>query len=306
MTRRSPARRPGWTLIELLVVMAVIAVLTGLLLPAVQKVRAAAARMSCQNNLKQIALACHNYHDANGRLPENSQRWDFGSHASAQLANTSWSWLARVLPYVEESNLHQAGGIPTTTLGASGVIDKPVRVYFCPADDAQTAGTSTATGNLDGVAVALTNYKGVSGGNWAWGAYPHTGPSGNPNGLDAGDGVFYRGDATRRLAIQHIADGASNTLMIGEDLPAKNTHCSWPYANHATGTAAIPLNVRQPDGTEYASNDWTNVYSFRSRHSGGGNFAKADGSVAFVRDTLPLDVYRAMATISGGEAVYSD
>jgi prepilin-type processing-associated H-X9-DG protein len=100
-----------------------------------------------------------------------------------------------------------------------------------------------------------------------------------------------------------ITDGTSNTFMIGEDVPSKNRWCSWPYANNAVGTCAIAPNARRPGGGEYDPGDWQNVYSFRSRHSGGLQFAYADGSVHFVSNSIDLSVYRAMATIRGGEVV---
>src|SRR5262249_52762857 len=113
-SHQSTNYRPAFTLIELLVVIAIIAVLIGLLLPAVQKVREAAARASCQNNLKQIALACHNYHDANGTLPYNTQR-EGGWNWNYQRNWRSWSFLARLLPYVEQSPLLDRLQIRITT-----------------------------------------------------------------------------------------------------------------------------------------------------------------------------------------------
>ena len=88
---------------------------------------------------------------------------------------------------------------------------------------------------------------------------------------------------------------------LHRDLPAKNHWCSWPYANNATGTCAIPPNVLKPDGTEYSPANWQNVYSFRSNHPGGLQFAFADGSVHFIQNEIDLGTYRAMATINGGE-----
>src|SRR5262249_38805010 len=129
------------------------------------------------------------------------------------------------------------------------------------------------------------------------------GVNGSFDGLSQGDGIFYRSDFTRPLKFVQVTDGTSTTFMIGEDVPAKNQWCSWPYANNAYGTCAIPPNVKRADGLDYPSYDWQNVWSFRSRHSGGVQFACADGSVHFVHDAIALPVYRALATIQGGEAV---
>ena len=103
-----------------------------------------------------------------------------------------------------------------------------------------------------------------------------------------------------------ISDGTSNTFMIGEDIPGMNQHCGWPNANYANGTCSIPLNTSIPGSSpQYNNSDWPNVYSFRSLHPGGANFARADGTVGFISTSIDLTVYRAMATIRGGEVVTS-
>ena len=308
MRPSSPARRAAFTLIELLVVIAIIAVLIGMILPAVQQVREAASRARCASNLKQIALATHAYHDANGRFPVNSL-YAYGPQSR------SWSWLARLLPYVEQDNLYRQANIPANTLYQSqNAVAQAVPLLLCPSDTALGAGPrpdAADLGQYDGpgfpppIAAGQTNYKGVSGANWAWGdpQWHNRGTNGSSDGLTHGDGLFYRGDYLSPRRLTSITDGASNTFMIGEDVPARNNWCSWPYANNATGTCAIAPNARRPDGSEYSPNDWFNVYSFRSRHPGGLQFAHADGSVHFIGNSIDLTTYRAMATIAGGEVV---
>ena len=314
---RSLRRRVGFTLIELLVVIAIIAILIGLLLPAVQKVREAAARMSCSNNLKQLGIAVHSYHDGNNRLPYSWSPNNYGYDNNGR----SWSWLSQILPYIEQDNLHRAGQLGTAgTLSgvapaapiltfnqAAAVHAMQIKTFLCPSDpagqqikfDRANGSTSAGAGN--------TNYKGVAGSNWAWGNWVHAGPTGNTNGLDAGNGTFYRSDNNRALTLVGISDGTSNTLIIGEDLTARNTHCGWARANYSTGTAAIPLNTSLPGSTpQFAASDWPNVYSFRSQHTTGAQFANGDGSVRFVRQSVDLAQYRAAATISGGEVVNLD
>jgi prepilin-type N-terminal cleavage/methylation domain-containing protein/prepilin-type processing-associated H-X9-DG protein len=310
---RLPGRR-GFTLIELLVVIAIIGVLVSLLLPAVQKVREAANRVHCANNLKQLALAVQNYHDAEGTFPVNSG-------TSLTLNKPNWSWLARILPYVEQEPLYRQGDIPTATLASCPtVIATQVKTFLCPADPFSNSGPRTDEYNIDPTPVGQTNYKGVSGDNWGNDGgigntgspgspfncdarWRHPGPTGSYNGLDDGDGIFFRDDFKRTRKIADVLDGTSNTFMIGEDLPAKNRHCDWPFANHATGACGIGPNATTPDGKDYSPSDWPDVYSFHSLHPGGLQFAYVDGSVHFIADTIPLTVYRALATMSGGEVV---
>lgn len=302
--------RRGLTLLELLVVLAIIGVLIALLLPAVMKAREAASRMTCTSNLRQLALAVHAYQDAQGALPCGQFLGTYGAGPDSH----AWSWLARLLPYLEQQNLSQAGGIPVNTLAASGVLGDRVSLFFCPSDNAGAVGVTENAGNMQGVAVGLTNYKGVSGANWGMDLQGNTwvhlqtdwtnpGTNGSYDGLDNGDGMMFRSDGKRHFSLLFVADGTSNTFMLGEDVPALNDWCSWPYANNAYGTCAIPPNVRPPGGGSYNPNDWQNTWSFRSRHPGGVNFALADGSVHFVADTIDLGVYRALATVAGGETV---
>ena len=199
--------RSGFTLIELLVVIAIIGVLIGLLLPAVQKVREAAARTQCTNNMKQLALGCHSYHDVHRKLPAN--------YGCCYTSGPYWSWIAMILPYIEQTNLYEGGnigvfnaiGYPTTTLAASTVngqptITIPIQMVRCPSDPTagQTLWTDRADigGGPNGAGCAISNYKGVAGANWEWGNAlwnPGYTPGGGVNGcatcqqgLDAGNG----------------------------------------------------------------------------------------------------------------------
>jgi hypothetical protein len=177
----------------------------------------------------------------------------------------------------------------------------------------------------------VNNYKGVAGSNWTHSGTnfptvtpPANAPLGTPNfnstpwgnsgdGLDTGNGIFYRGaNATRPCSTKMAAvtDGTSNTLMIGEAIPRWCTHTWWWFFNGATATTAIPLNVRaQCANTGNKNNDlntcwdnWQNNYSFMSRHPGGGQFALGDASVRFVSETIDLTLYRSLGTMQGGES----
>jgi prepilin-type N-terminal cleavage/methylation domain-containing protein/prepilin-type processing-associated H-X9-DG protein len=298
------SQRPrGFTLIELLVVIAIIAILIGLLLPAVQKVREAAARMSCSNNLKQLGIAVHSYHDANSHFPSN------GPQATYSMGGANWSWLAAILPYVEQGNLYQQLGIPNSALNSQAGLAQPIKTFLCPSDTASNGLPRTNTADIGGT-VGNTNYKGVCGDNWGWGTY-NIGGSNGGNGLDAGNGIFYRSDGVSGtgghgpLTMVAITDGTSNTFLVGEDIPSMNQWCAWPYANAATGTCAIPLNSGTQNGQPGYNNtgDWPDLYSFRSRHNGfgGANFAFADGGVQFITNGINSTVYKALSTYAGGE-----
>jgi prepilin-type N-terminal cleavage/methylation domain-containing protein len=326
--------RPAFTLIELLVVIAIIAILIGLLLPAVQKVRDAANRAKCENNLKQLGLAAHNYLDAMNVFPYSGVGDYDGSYPGATAlfggyneTSRSWSFLARMLPYLEQGAIYTRGDIPNSTLAGSGVTGEVIRGFLCPSDPGTLEGRKPQTGayTAGGAVVGLTNYKGVGGSNFISGPYFNASTSGNvpPDGYmetDAwgnGDGVFFALSYFRRRDAAKISDGTSNTLFIGEDIyfalrsPAATPGgCfrvgtgwgySWAHSYEAMKTCAIPPNIARQPGFDP---DDSNVHNgFNSMHPGGLQFLLGDGSVRFVSNSVQLATYRALATIGGGEAV---
>ncbi len=318
VARRS--RRTGFTLVELLVVIAIIAILISLLVPAVQKVREAAAMTQCRNNIKQLALACHNYHDVYKVLPRNGSPTNPGTGYPNGAGccgpnDARWSWLARILPYIEQVAVYQQGGIPNTPPANNpAVMALPITNFFCPTDNAKDnptrGGDPDANFNGGSYTVATTNYKGVSGSMWCYGSFPcHCPANAAPNdaygnqiqmGLDYSDGIFFRCDIHYPVRFSNIVDGTSNTLMIGEDIPEYSLWNAWWSSNETVGTTAIPLNYNSEG--DAGATDWPNTYSFRSRHTGGiVNFALADGSVRGIADTILPLTYQQLGTIAGGE-----
>jgi prepilin-type N-terminal cleavage/methylation domain-containing protein/prepilin-type processing-associated H-X9-DG protein len=289
--------RQAFTLIELLVVIAIIGILIGLLLPAVQKVREAANRTKCSNNLKQLGIAVHAYHDAMGNFPVNHFT---GSVSSGNPGN--WSWIARILPYIEQDALYRQGNIANSPVNTGvGTEAAGIKTLLCPSD---TSSMSPRSDNEYNIPMGQTNYKGVIGGyGWTNGNTQSPSPAGGAatDSFSSSDGIFFREDITSPRRIASITDGTSNTLMIGEDIPDYNLWCLWPFSNYAVGTCGIPLNNKQANGQFYDRSDWPDVYSFRSRHTGGANFCAADGSVHFIADSIDLPTYHALASMAYGE-----
>jgi prepilin-type N-terminal cleavage/methylation domain-containing protein/prepilin-type processing-associated H-X9-DG protein len=329
--RRSCSLRVAFTLVELLVVIAIIGVLVALLLPAVQAAREAARRTQCTNNLRQLALACHNHHDALGTLPRNGNSVDPAALNNSHGNGTgccnqnvaTWSWIARTLPFIEQKNLYETANLPISVLNSTQgrvAIATVLPGLYCPSYAAPRTRTNSA--NLNGLTSAMTCYKGVSGANWGADFFPtessfstpysNAGVDGSRNGLENGDGLFWRADMRKAgiMRLAEVSDGTSNTFMIGEDVPEMIRWNEWAHPNGANGTCAIPPNtgitVGDPNLGPAGFGNWPTRYSFRSRHPSGLHFALADGSVRFVSNNIPLLVYRAMATRAGGETVSAD
>ncbi len=316
--------RRGFTLIELLVVIAIIAILIALLVPAVQKVREAAARTTCQNNLKQLALGCHGFNDTFKYLPPNYLD-GYG------VTNHGWSWIAMILPYIEQGDLfnkanlgtHGANGTPASRLDVSGgtILTSPIGMLRCPSDKDFDVMIWTDRADVAPTPVAISNYKGVAGANWEWGnalwnpGYNPNGSASDQEGLDNGNGIFYRSSGTgdpglvgtytaKKISLLLIPDGTSNTFMIGESLPARSQWTgAWAYSNNVNGTCAIYPNAPLTTGLTIAPGTWGDNYSFHSNHSDGLHFAFADGTVRFISNDINVALYRQLATRNGGEVV---
>lgn len=329
-------RRNAFTLIELLVVIAIIAVLIGLLVPAVQKVREAANKMSCTNNMKQLGLAAQNYQSGNGNFPAGWQLpipgpttgnvWSNWTYAQTQLkADPAYPGAARytnllieLLPYIEQDNLAKNWNYTTiaSNLGPNGsVASQVVKIFICPSSPLGSAPQATVSGNVYG----LNSYAGVAGIN-SFRAY---------NGSTfqiSNDGIFYINSRNR---IADILDGTSNTIMFGERLHRDKNFdrmytnfpivgwsgwawCDQPNAigDYLVG-ATQPINWLIPDsatGGNSSSNPWVQqrLSTMGSGHVGGANACFADGSVRFVKDSLPLATLQALVTRARGEVANLD
>ncbi|NQT37399.1 MAG: DUF1559 domain-containing protein [Planctomycetes bacterium] len=311
-------RRRAFTLVELLVVIAIIGILIGLLLPAVQSVRAAARRMQCANNLKQIALAMHAYHEANTMLPPGTISW-----------GTSVTWAARILPHLEQQAAYDQVSYSELyyTGSNSQFMMNRFATYTCPSDSPQSRSNGWTkhnyvvnAGNTGFVAPqfygAVENYNGVKYGGAPFtrsGSYPNHGwPDIDPQWID----------------FDAIRDGLSNTLMLSEAVQGQTPTSGgsidlrgfiW-WGNAATFETYLPPNAEQPDvyqelvwcdsqrtiptnppctGPHTEQQPMTNAA--RSRHSGGVQCAVCDGSVSFITDNIALDIWRALSTSRGGE-----
>jgi prepilin-type N-terminal cleavage/methylation domain-containing protein/prepilin-type processing-associated H-X9-DG protein len=332
-------RRPGFTLIELLVVIAIIAVLIALLLPAVQAAREAARRAQCVNNLKQMGIAMHNYHDVIGTFPS-------GSIATTGWGGTWWNWPAFILPQIEQSgiynsinfsrsNIKNTAGDPNSTAWSSNI-----NTFLCPSD-------SVGTGTMASMCwVSTENYgKMVTGavicyvGNWgdmktgnltfdlySTESKPGTGPNWGCGGVFSG--IYGDCSNGKSIALRDITDGSSNTFLVGECSPNQNGSLMWVNGDGTYASTVVPLNwksdlkdgqVDPSDGSTCNINQlnnftkalhcWRNQtvnYAFKSYHPGGANFTMCDGSVKFVKQSINLRTYNALGTRATGEVISSD
>ncbi len=307
--------RRGFTLIELLVVIAIIAVLIALLLPAVQQAREAARRSQCKNNLKQIGLALHNYHESNGTFPMS-----YSIDGFFDTTTRGRSWIIGILPYLDSSPLYNTidmsapmaavttDPLPTPYSANTTAAKTIIATFLCPSDPTGGDGRLDNRFNITRQDIwGVNNYKSVCGNNWAWGTFTHTHPTGrnagNSDGLDFANGWMGRNRRANGpwiTRIRDVSDGTTNTLFVGEALPGRCSHTSWYFFNHTTATCAVPLNYYSKN-TAITPDDWPHNYSFASQHTGGGHFTLGDGSVKFISENIDLNLYRNAASIDGAE-----
>ncbi len=314
-------RRRAFTLIELLVVIAIIAVLIALLLPAVQAAREAARRAQCLNNLKQIGLALHNYHDAVSAFPPGliSLPGSAGNNMGP-----GWGWASMLLPQFEQINIYNAINF---NLGIEATANLTARLtkintFICATDayfQAQFTVVDDTTSNTTPGApicdVASSNYVGCVGSGDPSSLYPYN-PTDDPPGRDNGNGLFFR---NRSVRVQEILDGTSQTLAVGE----KSQNLARATWTGAVTHAAVPITLLQAeDGLSPEGGDAlviahtgeldgpnsrpAHADQFWSLHPGGANFLFADGSVRFIKEKRPLALFQSLATRAGGEVVSSD
>jgi prepilin-type N-terminal cleavage/methylation domain-containing protein/prepilin-type processing-associated H-X9-DG protein len=303
---RNRHSRRGFTLIELLVVMAIIAILIGLLLPAVQKVREAANRTKCQNNLHEMVIAMHNYETANGYWPPAYRNTDTPQNGQI---SPGWGWGAYILPYIEQAPLYKALNVDFSLFGngANPVPPTPLMqtvlpIYRCPSDPAPDINSFR---NNQG----MSNYRAVKGTYGAPGTPSPPPPYPFYTNEDLG-GVLFQNS---KIKMSDISDGTSNQLAIGEciyDEPTAKWAASWSgmigIYNNSILISCVMWHI--DERSDNVTINGPAPQAFGSRHSGGAYFAFCDGSVRFFKEqnTSVMQVLRFLANRKDGAVANPD
>lgn len=313
MRRYRNSRSMGFTLIELLVVIAIIAVLIALLLPAVQQAREAARRTQCRNNLHQLGLGLHNYHDAHNTFPQGANWWVGICGPPYVQGAVGWGWQVYILPYVDQANIYNQINFSApnyASVGAREAPGNPVAIYSCPSDPQHMAWIDCCSGWSNGpdprADFRYTSYTGIA-------------DSRNHHCIDItgvddkwirfdGNGMFYNASS---IAIRDVLDGTSNTLAVGEITGTGNPQDFfgrfWVTANVAdtnrgiNGPGSVPggrdmdLDPFDGDGGNRHTELYTEV-GLSSFHEGGINVLMADGSAHFLSENIDRFTLAALAT----------
>lgn len=302
-------RKQGFTLVELLVVIAIIGVLIALLLPAVQAAREAARRSQCQNNLKQIGLANHSYHDVNKRLPAGS---------NYNVSTIGITWAIAILPFMEQDNLYSSYDrtVATSHTNNAAAVSAKIATYACPsaadASDLILTGLRSEGGYNPTTGMGLW-YVASIGPTSPDGcpACPVSAPSycckGNNWGTNAGGGVGVGnsvgmfGRYPNAIKFAGVTDGLSNTILAGETLPTKCTgFVCVACQNFPVSYTTVGINTPEiPDTGAY----WNTNCGYKSDHPTGAQFVFGDGSVHFLAETIDYRLYNLLGDRADGEVV---
>lgn len=305
-------RKRGFTLIELLVVIAIIAVLVALLLPAVQQAREAARRTSCKNNLKQIGIALHNYHDVHGVFPPGWVGVEDGDHAAHDGDNGA-GWALHLLPFIDQANTWQKFD---ANHSIADEVNEPLLVitlptFLCPSDPQRrifhveagdhdhdhapsplTQDHEHEEGEMD---LPTASYVGVFGTEELHICEDHA----DNHTQCIGDGTFYHNSS---IGINDIADGTSSTMAVGER--RSNRQFDWYSTWVGVPPGGAEAFQRVLGSADHTPNHPDSHFDdFSSRHPGGAQFVFADGHVRFIGEGIEHEIYRAIATIHGHEVV---
>lgn len=335
MRLNSQGKKHGFTLVELLVVIAIIGILIGMLLPAVQQVREAARRMECSNKIRQLALACHNYHSAHDHFPSGvvtDKTLDYSSSNGLRESLTGFRgapWSVAVLPYIEQDNVYDnleqdqefsrsfragldtsavnyiPGRIPIETFKCPSIGDQDFGIDYTGSDQAYPDSLAPSPGAPNGAIGSHSHYLGVTGGG-VHGTHSEVQHTGRSNRVFYGNGILSVGSETR---LTSITDGSSNTFMIGEsNLQSWDMTWSSSFKNGGLAVAYTVAGCNIPPNTFDADSVSSHTYDFVSRsfggsHTGGTNFSNGDGSTHFISDNVDLNTYYFLGIRNDGSVV---